>query len=164
MNCYYHPEKNAVASCQHCGRHLCQECADKYSPCLCEDCYKVLRQKEIDDLKAAKGQLVKTLVISCILAFICVMITAYDGNENFPWIISLIAFFAPWGWNYGNVLGLTWFFNLNPTGCLFMMLIYLFRAIVSAIIGVFCFIAAIVKFQKIRDAERTAEIEIGDRQ
>ncbi len=66
---------------------------------------------------------------------------------------------APWGWNYGNLLGLTWIINISPVGCLFMALVYLFRVIASAIIGVFCFIAALIKYTAIRNAERTAEIE-----
>lgn len=160
MKCYYHPDRDAVASCQNCGKNLCKECADKYHPCLCDDCYKILRQKEIDDLKAARKQLVKTFVISCALALVCAMITTSSGSENFPWFFTFIAFFAPWGWNYGNLLGLTWFFNINPAGCIFMVLVYLFRAIVSAIIGVFCFIAAIIKYVKIKNAEKTAEIEL----
>lgn len=112
-------------------------------------------------MKVARKQLIKTFVISCVLALVCAMITA-SGNENFPWFFSLIAFFAPWGWNYGNLLGLTWFFNMNPAGCLLMFFVYLFRAIVSAIVGVFCFIAALIKFVKIKKAEKTAEIEMNN--
>ena len=161
MKCYNHPEREAVASCQNCGKALCKECADKYQPCLCDDCYKVLRQKEIDDLKSARKRLIKTFVISCVLVVICAIITISEGKESFPWIISLIAFFIPWGWNYANLLGLTWFFSFNPGGFILMLLVYLFRAIVSAVIGVFCFIAAVIKFTKIKKAEKTVEIEMG---
>lgn len=54
MKCYFHPEKDAVATCQNCGKSLCKECAEKYHPCLCDDCYKILRQQEIDNLKEAE--------------------------------------------------------------------------------------------------------------
>lgn len=162
MYCYNHPDRDAVATCCKCGKSLCKECADKYHPCLCDNCYKVLRQKEIDDLKAARKQLIKTFAISCALAFVCAMITTSSGSESFPWVFTVIAFFAPWGWGYGNLFGLRWFFNTNPAGCIIMVLFYLFKAIVSAIIGVFCFIAALIKYVKIKKAEKTVEIEMNN--
>lgn len=162
MKCYYHPELDAVASCQHCGKHLCKECADKYSPILCDDCYKKLRQEEHDRLREARSRIENTIIISILVAiaafFICIFFieTGIEGAI----IATLIAFFAPFGWNYANLLGLTWFFNMNPAGCLFMVIVYLFRAILASIIGVFCFIAAIVKYREIVKAEKTAEIEM----
>ena len=38
MRCYYHPEREAVSSCS-CGKFLCKECTDRYSPIQCEDCH-----------------------------------------------------------------------------------------------------------------------------
>lgn len=47
MNCYYHEERAAVAQCTKCGKGLCKECVDKYTPILCDDCYDlILRRNE----------------------------------------------------------------------------------------------------------------------
>lgn len=160
MKCYNHPDRDSVATCQKCGKFLCKECADKYQPFLCDNCYKELRQKEIDDLVSARNQFKKTLKISCVLAIICAIITLLTDHYTFPGYFALIAFFLPWGWKYSNLLGLSWFFNLNPTGIVLMLLYYILKAIIAAIVGVFCFIAAINKYRKIKKAEKTAEIEM----
>ncbi len=34
MNCYYHPERNAVGLCRHCQRGLCEECATEVDEVL----------------------------------------------------------------------------------------------------------------------------------
>ena len=31
-------EREAVATCQKCGKGLCRECAEKHTPCLCDLC------------------------------------------------------------------------------------------------------------------------------
>lgn len=162
MKCYFHPDRDAVATCQNCGKSLCKECAEKYQPCLCDDCYKILRQQEIENLKAARKQLRKTIIISLILGGFFALITLTEGKENFPWIFAFVAFFAPYGWNYANLLGLTWFFNINPSGCLLMAFVYTFRALVASVIGVFCFFAAIFRFMKLKKAEKTIEIEMNN--
>ncbi len=38
MKCFNHPEREAVATCQKCGKGLCKECAEKHTPCLCDSC------------------------------------------------------------------------------------------------------------------------------
>jgi hypothetical protein len=38
VNCFYHPDQTAVAVCSQCGKGLCQACASKWEPLVCEDC------------------------------------------------------------------------------------------------------------------------------
>ncbi|MDE7288061.1 MAG: B-box zinc finger protein [Oscillospiraceae bacterium] len=38
MNCCFHPEREASAYCVKCGKGLCNDCAEKYSPPLCSSC------------------------------------------------------------------------------------------------------------------------------
>ncbi len=47
MKCYHHPDRDAVSTCSVCGKALCKECTDKYSPILCEKCHEEL-QAELD--------------------------------------------------------------------------------------------------------------------
>ena len=46
MKCFYHEERDAVATCQKCGKSLCKECASKYKPIICEDCFREVQEKE----------------------------------------------------------------------------------------------------------------------
>lgn len=45
MKCFNHKDQEAVATCRHCGKSLCRECAGRYSPCLCDSCFEALRQE-----------------------------------------------------------------------------------------------------------------------
>lgn len=39
MNCYDHPDRLAVTRCTRCGRPLCRECAERYTPVpVCSSC------------------------------------------------------------------------------------------------------------------------------
>ncbi|KYK31470.1 MAG: hypothetical protein HXS48_00610 [Theionarchaea archaeon] len=41
MNCYYHPDRSAVAQCVTCGKNLCSECiVTKEEQPYCRDCLK----------------------------------------------------------------------------------------------------------------------------
>lgn len=45
MKCFNHEEREAAATCQRCGKGLCKECASKYTPCLCDDCYEAIQNE-----------------------------------------------------------------------------------------------------------------------
>lgn len=36
MNCFYHPEKEAVAQCTECNKGLCNECATRFNKPICD--------------------------------------------------------------------------------------------------------------------------------
>ena len=40
MKCYNHPERDAIAQCGGCGKGLCEECAKKWNPHICDDCQR----------------------------------------------------------------------------------------------------------------------------
>jgi uncharacterized protein (DUF983 family) len=39
MNCFYHPDRPAVAQCSACGKGLCSFCAPQFSPPTCTACF-----------------------------------------------------------------------------------------------------------------------------
>ena len=46
MNCFYHPEKEAVAQCTECNKGLCNECATRFNKPICDSCArKVLKSQ-----------------------------------------------------------------------------------------------------------------------
>ena len=51
MNCYYHPDRPAVAQCGTCGKGICKECFDEFQeyrinaiPC-CPECWNVINKQ-----------------------------------------------------------------------------------------------------------------------
>lgn len=59
MKCFYHEERDAVATCQKCGKSLCKECSLKYKPIVCEECYQEeiqKQQKEFEEFRSRKRQ------------------------------------------------------------------------------------------------------------
>lgn len=54
MKCFYHEDREAVATCQHCGKALCRACASLYTPCLCVDCAQLLRDQQAEQARAAE--------------------------------------------------------------------------------------------------------------
>lgn len=156
MKCYNHQDRDAVATCTKCGKSLCKECADKHSPCLCDECYSQLREDELKNLQDAKKPFIKAIILGVVfLVAALFLVAAADGPAWLP----ILAFFIPFGWKYANLLGLTWFFNLNAAGCALMFFVYAFRACVAVIAGIPCFIIALVKLHEISKAAATAEIE-----
>ena len=47
MNCYYHPDHDAVAQCADCGKGLCRSCATRFTIPICPECNGVRRRSEL---------------------------------------------------------------------------------------------------------------------
>lgn len=46
MKCFYHPDREIVATCTQCGKGLCKGCASKWNPVLCDGCaHELIEQK-----------------------------------------------------------------------------------------------------------------------
>lgn len=61
--CFNHPDQDAVATCQKCGKGLCRECAAKYMPCMCDACVEweqnVEQQGKNDGRKCSECKSIK---------------------------------------------------------------------------------------------------------
>ena len=64
MKCFNHEDREAVASCQKCGKGLCKECASKYTPCMCDDCYNALQRQAAQQARTAEENRKKKYVAS----------------------------------------------------------------------------------------------------
>lgn len=54
MNCYYHPEVEAVATCSNCGKAICQDCAvDVGGQFQCRQCISLLNTPKPSTISAA---------------------------------------------------------------------------------------------------------------
>ena len=105
MKCFYHPDLEAAATCQRCGKGLCHACAAKHSPCLCDECAGILKyereeqilseenerkQKYLNALIDTKKEFVKACIIGVVVAACC----RFPNAEY----VSIFCFFIPFGW------------------------------------------------------------------
>ena len=98
MKCYYHEDRNAVATCQHCGKSLCKECASRFTPILCEDCYEVLREEE-DDRRFNETYWTARRFLGMLavgIFFGVSLMQCGDANEKF--LFFIFGFGVPFGW------------------------------------------------------------------
>lgn len=109
MKCFYHEDREAVAQCVDCNKGLCKECASKYKPILCDDCYnsrveinaQKIEQENIDraiERGTVTGLFIRrtviTLVLSVILTFILVVALndISDSGDKLMILIFILAF------------------------------------------------------------------------
>ena len=118
MKCFNHENREAVATCQRCGKGLCRECAGKYTPCLCDDCFEAIqnenhaqkvaaaenrRQSRLDRLRFTVGDLIANCVLGAVL---CAIVLYTLVKQDYPfamyggeWTVMLpMLFCMPTGW------------------------------------------------------------------
>ncbi len=108
MNCYFHPDQVAVATCQDCGIGLCQECASKFKPALCPSCaeereraaeknYQKAKKKH---LQSAKEVFLYPVIWGAVIAVIIFVVSLIiDFPMDMAISCAIIGFFAKFGWN-----------------------------------------------------------------
>ncbi len=109
MKCYYHEDREAVGTCQTCGKSLCRECASLYTPLTCEDCHREIVARSInerekarqDNIFDAKVNLIKTLGIGCIFGIALIAFNVYSKETDVKqYILAFVLGMGfPFGWN-----------------------------------------------------------------
>lgn len=163
MKCFNHPERDAVATCQKCGKGLCRECAEKYTPCMCDSCAaqakrnqqqqaqnkeEQRKQKYKDALVDSRSEFIKTAVIGIITGIICVWSLIQDEKMEPGFVNNVAGFFVgfciPFGWKFLTYLQS--FFPVTIFGTFWFWIIYLgVKAVLSIFIGIPAFIFQLVK-------------------
>ena len=162
MKCFNHTEREAVATCQKCGKGLCRECAEKYTPCMCDTCAAQIqrskqeqaqnkeeqrKQKYKDALVDTRSEFIKTTVIGILVSIIATWWTAtHSGINGFEHYVSTILawFFVPFGWKFLTYLQS--FFPISLFGTFWFWLIYIaIKAVLSVVVGIPAFIYQLVK-------------------
>ena len=152
MNCFFHEELSAVASCTSCNKALCKSCASKYNPCLCDECFNI----ETDLVKEEKNKLkkdalidthtelisaiLKGVIFSVLFSFLLKSIDPKGFNLSF----SIFFFFIPFGWRFITYVE-QWLPSLFMSGIFFLIYIAM-KFTLSLIIGIPCFIYQILKY------------------
>jgi hypothetical protein len=110
MNCFFHPEETAVASCVDCGKALCKTCAGKHEISICGDCN--LKRSAVDKKEALKK--IRIPLILSALAFVAILIMLSVNPDPDQSLVLRIMMSITCGWILGGVVwGLiitrTWF-------------------------------------------------------
>ena len=162
MKCFNHIDREATATCQHCGKGLCRECAAKYTPCLCEECAQLLRQEQhsravaekndrrqkyINALVDTRSEFIRTcvygVIVSIVICFICAQGSdAPSAGKLLQY--GVVCFFIPFGWKLLTYVQS--FIPLTIIGTLWFWLGWVaFKAMLSIFIGVPAFLYQLVK-------------------
>lgn len=153
MECFYHQQTPAAATCLLCGKRLCRECATRNERGLCDDCaaqvnsdkkaQRRLKQKTalIDTTSEMIGAIAIGLVAAIIMKVIYAEISPNDPNS---FMICALAFFIPFGWRMITYLE-QWLPGFLVESWIY--LIYLgMKLMFSILVGIPCFIYQIIKF------------------
>lgn len=162
MKCFYHVDREATATCQHCGKGLCRECAARYTPCLCEECAQILRQEQasraraekndrrqkyIDALVDTRSEFIRTCIYGVVLAAVICWICAQGSTPPSAGQLlsyAVMCFFVPFGWKI-----LTYLQSFMPLTIIgtawFWVLWVMIKAVASMVIGVPAFIYQLFK-------------------
>ena len=92
MNCYYHPDHDAVAQCADCGKGLCRSCATRFTIPICPECNGVRRRSEL------RGCIVPLLL--CGLLFAIGYNSEFMGPDRLFGAYMLMSVYG--GWKFIN--------------------------------------------------------------
>lgn len=134
MKCFRHPDRDACATCNECGKGLCHECAAAFEPALCSGC--ALKRSAANTTGEAKAILIKSAIFFVISFFISkFMLSAGDSSSPISMHLFMAVVFSgiPWGWSFiSRVVPMVPFGNM-----MFLIGFYMFKLIAAYIIGIF---------------------------
>jgi hypothetical protein len=79
VNCYYHPDREAVAVCSVCKKPLCKECArESNGKIYCADCLQEAQKRKKISIGNPTGIVIITLIVALALVFL--LITSRNAN------------------------------------------------------------------------------------
>lgn len=152
MNCFYHPEKPAVAQCSNCGKGLCKSCIITQRPIRCDACVKKIELSAKCAKENEEKNRKKQLRISLIIFMICMVISwgmyitgEFDSAPLLAFLpASVLSSFViagiPFGWSLISRMGRsggggTIFIASVETWMAIDAFRYMFKFIVSLAIG-----------------------------
>lgn len=92
MNCYKHPDREAVAFCGDCYRGLCSECAAKYVVPVCDSCVEDARKRRRKVVRDHFLWFVPGVVLFLALSIYCLF---YYNNPNMGFLFWCPVIFVP---------------------------------------------------------------------
>lgn len=145
MKCYYHPDREIVATCTECGKGLCKACASKWDPTLCDDCAKVRIDEKRAALKKSVALSVAALIVGVVIG---VIMAVQDQQISYLWtglVLALAFVFVVNGWQWLNRIQPSMFLFLPVIGWLFY---FGFKFLLAYFVGVVAFPVNLYRFWK----------------
>ena len=146
MKCFNHEDREAVATCQSCGKGLCKECASKYTPCLCDECFAQIQQQAAEQAQASENDWRQTCVYGLIM-FLAILWLFHAGGNSMGKDELIIAFclffFLPFGWRLLTYFQGNMAFVVLNTGVMFVWLCI--KIVLSFVVAIPAFIYQLVK-------------------
>lgn len=94
MECTNHPGAAASGTCQICGRALCGDCLNRFSPPACEPCLHE------HNSGVARRLLVDIGITTVIFFGVMIAMAARSGDLKSGFLLGLIISCAYWGWQF----------------------------------------------------------------
>ena len=126
MNCYYHPDRPAVAQCPDCGKGLCRECASKFEKPICPECNG---KRGKDDIKTYS----KPLIV-CAICFVVGCLIG-KGFGDTPFIMGYIFTCIFGGWSIVDMFFRNIFISLDLHSIVFYYGLKAFLAMLTGIVA-----------------------------
>lgn len=145
MKCYYHSDREIVATCTECGKGLCKECASKWEPTLCDDCAKGHIDEKRNTQKKIIGLSMGILVAGVVIGIIMAIQDKRVDNFGLCLVMSLAVIFAVNGWQWLNRIQPAMFMFLPIMGWFIYFFVKFFVAI---FVGTVAFPVNIYRFWK----------------
>lgn len=132
MKCYNHPERDAIAQCRECGKGLCEECAKKWDPPICDDCLRNNINAEFDSINRELIIYVGLVIAGAISG----AILGSGKSDALPLAIMYACCFPIYaaGWKWMNHI--TDYFTLLATPKFWLVYIFV-KLIFSGAVGMF---------------------------
>lgn len=127
MNCYYHPDRPAVAQCPDCGKGLCRECASTYEKPICPDCHD--KRGKL----ATKNYVRPLIVCAALFAVGCLAAGALGMGEQ-PLLLGYIFMCIYGGWSIVDMFFSHIFISLNIHSIIFY---YGLKILLAMVVGIF---------------------------
>lgn len=141
MKCYNHPTKDAIAQCGSCGKGLCEECAKKWNPPICDDCQRNNINAELSSVNSELRLYIILAIVGAVVGMVGTFSSFSHGEEGrfiltlsaSIWIALCLPVYAA-GWKWMNHITDNFSLFATPAG----WIIYLFiKLMFSAAVGVF---------------------------
>ncbi len=165
MKCFYHEDREAVGSCQSCGKSLCRECASAYTPLTCEDCHRSMvarsinereKQKQLD-ISNSKSKIIRTLVVGTIFGVIMAGFMISSGSS-----LEIVIFWffmgigLPFGWSQTKAIPI-WTSNGEPVNFFLAFIFNIFKFVLACLVGIpvaiYRIVTAILAYREAKNRE-----------
>ena len=133
MSCFYHSDRDAVATCPQCGKYLCHDCASVTTDGICYNC-AIAANEEVKNIFKAETITFVILLIGVIVSF-CLIGNSNKDYLTIGWIVLIICGVIP-AWKFLTRVADAILGNRVYVGAVWFGVI-IFKAVLSLFVSIF---------------------------